>query len=284
MLSQNLRNAIKTSLPFLVPIVRSGRERILVPAAQARIGMKERKLRKALLSRILQPSYPFSALRLHGDSEGSDAARGLYAAFVASLARPSQLTEGVAQIKGMSGLAYRSFLNSLVGRLNVARYLEIGSWHGSTVISALTNNECEAVCVDNWSEFGGSANEFRENLRAFKLTGRVRLIESDFRQVNFADLGTFDLFLFDGPHSESDHYDGIVLPQPALSRDHILLVDDWNWASVRLGTLRALSTLGAEVEFAIELRTTDDNTHAHRSASESAWHNGLFAAVIRKAS
>ena len=108
------------------------------------------------------------------------------------------------------------------------------------------------------------------------------LLDEDFRAIDYSEIGTFNVYLFDGPHAEFDHYDGIVLAQPALSNPHILIVDDWNWRRVRLGTLRALRDLGCKIEYAIELRTTLDDSHGPVDDGESEWHNGYFISVIRK--
>ena len=65
----------------------------------------------------------------------------------------------------------------------------------------------------------------------------------------------------------------------------MLIVDDWNWADVRTGTRSAIERLGLEVVFAIEVRTTADDTHPPHCGFEAKatdWHNGYFIAVLRK--
>ena len=41
-----------------------------------------------------------------------------------------------------------------------ARYLEIGTWKGSSICSAMCNNKMTCVAIDNRSEFGGTKKEF----------------------------------------------------------------------------------------------------------------------------
>ncbi len=161
-----------------------------------------------------------------------------------------------------------------------ARYLEIGSWKGSTVITALFGNTCKALCIDNWSDFGGPKYEFLQNLQDFQIEDRVEFIEEDFRNVDYCNIGSFDIFFYDGPHEEIDHYDGILIPQPAMKQEYFLIVDDWNWLQVRIGTIRALSDSNSTIQFAIEILTTQDDTHTARSRSD--WHNGCFLAVVKK--
>ena len=76
----------------------------------------------------------------------------------------SKLTDEILNIPGMSGKKTRHFYNNLLNSEN-ARYLEIGTWKGSSVCSAMCNNKATVVCIDNWSEFGGPKYEFLINLK-----------------------------------------------------------------------------------------------------------------------
>ena len=189
-------------------------------------------------------------------------------------------------MRGMSGQKYRSFINHLVGSTLHPRYLEIGSWAGSTAAAALHGNPVHALCIDNWSQFGGPRAEFFENMQKV-LTKEIefKFIEKDFRTVNYSQLGnTFNIYMFDGPHEEDDQYDGLVLVQAALDNRYFLIVDDWNWIQVRLGTLRALCDLKCKLVYGIELRTTLDNSNPKTASEKSDWHNGYFISVIQKCS
>ena len=87
-----------------------------------------------------------------------------------------------------------------------------------------------AVCIDNWSQFGGPRSEFFANIeKVVSETTHLRVIEQDFRSVNFHELALFNVYLFDGPHEEVDQYDGVMIAQPALMDRFVLIVDDWNW-------------------------------------------------------
>jgi hypothetical protein len=107
-----------------------------------------------------------------------------------------------------------------------------------------------------------------------------RFIENDFRRLDYTSLGHFNIFLFDGPHEESDQYDGIMVARPALEKSFVLIVDDWNWRQVRLGTFRAIRDAGYSIASSIEIRTTQDNKHAAVHGMHSDWHNGYFIAVL----
>jgi hypothetical protein len=195
-----------------------------------------------------------------------------------------KLTDFVLNMSGMSGRKYRSLINTLVEGVPAPRYLEVGSWAGSTASAVMWKNAVDVVCIDNWSQFGGPKDAFlvNTNLAANEKT-TMTLIESDFRAVQWGALPKSNIYLFDGPHTEVDQYDGIVIAQPALEESYILVVDDYNWPTVRNGTLRAINDLGLTVECAIEIRTTQDDTHPQIAyQANSDWHNGYYFAVICK--
>src|SRR5216683_3644183 len=200
-----------------------------------------------------------------------------------ALANIGSLPDFVRAVDGMSGQKYRTFINDLVGSPSDARYLEIGSWGGSTATAALYGNSVKALCIDNWSQFGGPRSEFFSNMdKVISENIQFRFLEQDFRRVDFRSIGQFNIYLFDGPHEEADQCDGITLAQPALLDPFILIVDDWNWRFVRIGTFRGLIDAKCYVESSIEIRTTRNNRHPRVSGKASEWHNGYFLAVVYK--
>lgn len=197
---------------------------------------------------------------------GEDIVGKVRIAFDQAVAGMTRLSPEVLAMPGMSGRKYRSFVNSLVSLIVEPRYLEVGSWAGSTLCSAILGNSAEAVAVDNWSQFGGPAGSFFQNLAHCKGTARVSFLEQDFRRLDFEALrsiyGPYNIYLFDGPHAFEDQYDGIIRAQPALQSRYVQIVDDWNWQAVRDGTMKAIADLGLHVELMIEIRTTLDESHA----------------------
>jgi Methyltransferase domain len=274
-LRSTLRHAVSTVLgprrsQFILAKIGRAREsrlRRLVALPEGRYGTGE--------------SLP--AIRQRGDFTQSALTAALRDATARAATGSVDLPGYVRAMPGMSGQRYRDLINTLIGLLPDARYLEIGSWAGSTAAAALSGNRLTAVCIDNWSEFGGPRDAFVANIeRVRSALQNFRLLESDFRQVDYRSLGSFNVFLFDGPHAERDQYDGLVLAAPALDDHFILIVDDWNWRTTRLGTLRAIADCGWTVTAAFEIRTTLDDSHPSRSNAQSDWHNGYFIAAIDK--
>lgn len=192
-----------------------------------------------------------------------------------------KLSNTILELSGMSGRKYRAFINNIIENIPDARYLEIGSWAGSTACSAMWKNSCTITCIDNWSEFGGPRDIFNSNIQTV-LTPCIdfKFIESDFRQVDFNNIGKYNLYLYDGPHTGQDQYDGIRLALPALDNEFILIIDDWNWYQVQHGTKKALTELGLNIMLSLEITTTTDGSHGYPECEHSDWHNGYFLAVV----
>ena len=244
--------------------------------------LQERDRRRVLQDRMNRSGQPFT-IDMCGWGSASPVHELVMKAFARAMAKDSKLPEAVRDIPGMSGQAYRSFINNLVEAHGDARYLEVGSWAGSTATAALWGNTAKCVCIDNWSLFGGPKEAFFSNIETARSDAiDFRFIEQDFRKVDYAALGSFNIYMFDGPHTEHDQFDGIVMAQPALDNTHVLIVDDWNWEQVRAGTLRALMQTKCCIDAWIEIRTTFDNSHPAVANQHSDWHNGYLIAAVQK--
>lgn len=227
------------------------------------------------------------SIRLSGDWEHPLAAKVINSWFQA-MAMQFKLPEEVRYMDGMSGKKYRYFINNLVDDVEDARYLEIGSWAGSTACSAIWQNKVKATCIDNWSDFGGPKQVFMQNIEFCKNNQLnegdldFTFIESDFRKVDYTAIGKHNIYLFDGPHTTEDQFDGIKLVQPALDDEYILIIDDWNAFNIQEGTWNALQEAGHEIVAQIEIFTTTDGTHPRICREMSDWHNGYSISVVSK--
>lgn len=263
------------SLPLFLNRVTQSVRLAIKPESSAAAG--------AAVSRALRPGEEVS-YRLDGDFSACPMATLLQRSFSQALALDHKLPDEVLAMRGMSGRKYRYLINRFIEQLSDARYLEVGSWAGSTICAAAYGNVLKGLCIDNWSEFGGPKAAFFANVDKVRSAQAViDFIESDFRAVNYADIGQFNVYLFDGPHAEQDQYDGVVIALPALDSVFALIVDDWNWSAVRKGTQRALRDSGLDVLCSIEVRTTqDDGTPGELLFERSEWHNGYFVAICQK--
>ena len=244
---------------------------------------------------VLSPKEETSIL-LEGDFDRNSYSKILRIAFFQSLAINTKIPDWIKFMSGMSGKKYRYFINNLISLIADPRYLEIGCWAGSTACSALYGNEVKVLCIDNWSEFvdpktiNPSLNvknpkkEFEINTKKV-ISEKIdfKFIESDFRKINYNEVGKFNIYFFDGPHEIKDHYDGIAIVQPSLDDIFILIIDDWNTPHVRQGTLEAINDLNIKIISKIEIMTTQDNTMPKFFQCQfSDWHNGYLIAVCQK--
>ena len=178
----------------------------------------------------------------------------------------------------MSGVKTRQFYNAICSKPNTA-YLEIGTWYGSSSISALYGNTVSATFIDNWSQFDGNKDILVSALETYKGQSKYELIESDAWTVDHSKLGMFDVYLYDGGHSHDDQYNGISQYIQHLNDGCIVMVDDWNWTDVRNGTLDAFRDLKIEIVHTHELFTT--TTHFDAGHPDAApWWNGIGVFVL----
>jgi len=203
-------------------------------------------------------------------------------AFDAAERGQSKITHDIIAMQGMSGTKTRHFYNQLLS-MDDARYLEVGTWKGSTVCSAMCGNEATVVCIDNWCQFGGPKQEFITNFTRHKGKNNARFIESDCYKVDPATLPKFNVFLYDGGHTADDHYKSLAHFLPCLDDTFIYIVDDWNWLSVRIGTSHSITNHQLNILYERNIRTTWDNSHPDLGSKEQTeWHNGIYVAVLQK--
>ena len=193
----------------------------------------------------------------------------------------SKITNDIINMDGMSGIKTRHFYNNLLNTED-ARYLEIGTWKGSSVCSAMCGNKAKVVCIDNWSEFGGPKNEFLLNFERYKGENDATFIEDDCYKVDISIFSKFNIYMYDGNHSNESHYYALFHYYNCLDDIFIFIVDDWNWEDVRNGTKNSIHKLNLKVLYEKEIRLTWDNSHTPQQEARDTWHNGIYVAILQK--
>jgi hypothetical protein len=193
----------------------------------------------------------------------------------------SKITNHIISMHGMTGTKTRHFYNNLLSYPD-SRYLEIGTWKGSSVCSAMCGNKAKVVCIDNWSQCGGPKDEFLFNFEKFKGENDATFIESDCYQVDVSTLPKFNIYMYDGEHSEENHYKALSHYYNCLDDIFIFIVDDWNGKEVRDGTIKSIQDLNLKVLYEKEIRLTWDNTHTPIEQASETWWNGIYVAILQK--
>lgn len=193
----------------------------------------------------------------------------------------SKITSDIINLDGMTGTKTRHFYNNLLSVDNM-RYLEIGTWKGSSVCSAMIGNKARVICIDNWSEFGGPKNEFMANFNKFKGENDALFIESDCFKVDISTLPKFNIYMYDGNHTDESHYKALTHYYNCLDDTFIYIVDDWNWKCVRDGTKSAIEKLDLKVLYEKEIRLTNDDSHTPSHIARTSWWNGIYVTILQK--
>lgn len=196
----------------------------------------------------------------------------------------SKLTPEALAVPGFTSLKIRHLMNNL-GAIS-RNYLEIGSHKGSTLCSALFQNETltHATAVDNFSEFadGNPMQELLSNVGRFK-PGHVKfkLITKDCWTINTLPWG-IDLYLFDGQHDYDSQRKAVTHFLPFMADEFILCVDDYDLEQVKTGTAQGISDImgepykeGYKVSFDQYLPSTPE-------IPNESWHQGFYVALVKK--
>jgi hypothetical protein len=190
----------------------------------------------------------------------------------------SKLPQEILEYQGFTGTKTRHFYNNICS-LPGASYLEIGTWYGSSSLSAVYGNSIDATFIDNWSQFGGNPEILKTALN--KYTNNYKLIESDCWKVDRSTLSKYDIYLYDGAHTYADQYRAISYYHKQFKPNCIIMVDDWNWPDVRKGTLDALSDLNIPVIYSRELFVPQEDTQGMPNhAGKHTWWNGIGVFVL----
>jgi hypothetical protein len=190
----------------------------------------------------------------------------------------SKITTEILSMEGMSGKKTRHFYNNICS-MNDCRYLEIGTWMGSSICSAMCNNNMTCVAIDNWSEFGGPKDEFLINFNKFKGNNNATFIEKNCWDIDVNNIGKFNIYMYDGNHTKTSHFQALNYYMPCLDDEFIYLVDDWNWSDVRTGTLESIEANNCKILYKNEIFCND---HPGIQRSINDWHNGICIFVLKK--
>jgi hypothetical protein len=222
------------------------------------------------------------SVEIDGDCEASTLATSVSLGFRRVLMLDVDLPRALLELEGMSGKKYRLFINTLVGAVKGARYLEVGSGTGSTACSAMYGNDATVVCIDPRLGIGNPREIFFENINKYLNAANITVFEKETDCVDYSMIGKFNIVASGGSHQHDDRGLGLELMTEALDDEFVLSVDDWNVRSVRERTMNAIRALPLDCLYEIAIRTTLNDEHAGVAHQDSDWHNGYYLAVYRK--
>tara|TARA_R100000008_G_scaffold66975_1_gene44040 strand:+ start:9286 stop:10056 length:771 start_codon:yes stop_codon:yes gene_type:complete len=186
---------------------------------------------------------------------------------------------------GFSGYQFRHMMNNICS-LPSANYLEVGTYMGSTLVSAVLGNEgtlSSVHAIDNFSEFSESTNpraSFLQNIERFLPNADIQFYEEDCFQFDVRKLPKIDVFFYDGEHSEESQRNAFVHFYPAFADTFIAVIDDWEQEPVRRGTRSAWEDLGFDIVSSRAIIPGKRPTPFETPSLQ--WWNGTHIAVLRK--
>lgn len=215
----------------------------------------------------------------------------------------SNIDNEILEMEGMSGIKTRHFYNNICS-MQDSRYLEIGTWKGSSFCSAMSNNKMTCLSIDNWAKFSGEGAEklkeylpdaaysvkeiFLKNYNKYKGENKATFIENDCWEVDLNLLGKYNIYMYDGEHSETSHYKALNYYISCLDNEFIYLVDDWNWESVKQGTHNSIKENSCNIIYKKEIITNNGKHpewgkgNGDRAGKDGNWHNGLAIFILKK--
>ncbi len=191
----------------------------------------------------------------------------------------------IVDIEGLSSHRVCNFLNQLVSRMQPEEcYLEMGTWKGRTLLSAAVNNPSR-LCIGcdmfrTWGRFTGmgilAKRALMQNIERYRERGaEVRFFHMSsrefFREPRIPS--PVGVYFYDGDHSYSGTFHGILAGSAFLAERAVLLVDDWNDSTIRKATEDAL----AQANLACLWRASLPGEHG-----PIGWWNGVGAFYVEK--
>jgi predicted O-methyltransferase YrrM len=110
-------------------------------------------------------------------------------------------------------------------------YLEVGTYRGTSLISAMSGNSGSFVALDNWSMGDGSPEQLRANLERYGFEATV--LDGDaFETLRRGVPAPVGAYYYDNGHEYEQQLDGLRLIEPYLASPALVIVDDTDWERV----------------------------------------------------
>jgi predicted O-methyltransferase YrrM len=147
--------------------------------------------------------------------------------------RFQQVAEGVENLARENNLALLNFAATLLGPDEA--YVEVGVYHGASLISAMLGNEDKRfVGIDSFAFRDASLEGVEANLERFGLP-RPELVVGD--AFELVPRGALDgvpigVWYYDAEHDYDSQVEGLRIAEPHLVPGALMIVDDTDWTDV----------------------------------------------------
>jgi predicted O-methyltransferase YrrM len=180
----------------------------------------------------------------------------------------------IAKMHCMSRARVYAVIHAIVSCMDEGEtYLEIGTYQGGSLISALLGNQARAIGVDNFAEFN-TTNNFEQtqgNLVKFGVADRVEL-----KNMSYADFFAgvpadfkAQVFYYDGQHDYEGQLAGMEAGWPHLQPGSIVLVDDFLYPEVNRAINKFIANHIDHIKILVAMDSMND--------CDEVWWNGVIA-------
>ncbi len=189
----------------------------------------------------------------------------------------SEFLPVLESIHCMSQPRVYAVLNAIVSCLDQGEvYVEVGTYQGGSLISALLENQARAIGVDSFEEFQQTNNfeQTRANLDRFGVGERAELRNSNFQSF-FASLPAgfkIQVYYYDGAHGYEVQLAGMEAAWNFLPSGALILVDDYTYPEVSLAVNQFMANHINNIKFQFVFDPIE--------STDPLWWNGCV--VLRK--
>ena len=187
--------------------------------------------------------------------------------------RDQRFDDILSSLHCMSKPRVYAVLNACVSAMDPGElYVEVGTYQGGSLISALRDNDARAIGVDSFGEFT-QTNSFEitaRNLIVFGVLDRVTLHNMGFKDY-FAQHPAdqkIQVYYYDGAHDYETQLAGMEAGWPFLHKGSIILVDDYTYPEVSRAVNQFVANHINQVKFQFVM-LPNDNT-------DETWWNGVL--------
>ena len=162
------------------------------------------------------------------------------------LPRDERFAEVHAEVPNVARPNNLALLNAAASLLEGDEvYVELGTFHGASLIAALLGNEARGIGVDRFGFRDATRERAEANLARYGVGDRAEILEGDAFDLlrgGALDGRTVGVYYYDAAHDYESHIQGLRLAEPHLAERALLIVDDSDWEQVGRATRDYLAT------------------------------------------
>ena len=175
------------------------------------------------------------------------------------------------EVPGLARENNLALLNLAAGLLPEGEsYVEIGTFRGTSLVSAMLGNDGDFVAVDDFSFRDGTREQLEANLRRFDLEPPTILAGAAFELIpgGALDGKRAGVYYYDNGHEYEQQLEALRMIEPHLADRALVLVDDTDWERVSSAT-RAWLDEQPRANLVLEI--------AGGERGNDAWWKGMWA-------